>query len=441
MSLKLKHALQMAAEEFDETAAAAEPEVAVDEAEVPEDLHEEVDGVEVEAEDHVDVADDIDGAVADVNDLDTISDTVAARAEGDDAEGLTPVEAETLEVAVESLYRRLKLRKLPVLAAESFGAARTRRDATKLAAESLQEGVSNAWKTIKDFIIRAWEAVKAFFNKVFTATGRIKAHAEKIKARAAASDGTSEVKEIPAGGFAARLEMGGQFGGGSVAKNVEVFTAIYSGLMDGYVQTAHDAQISMEMVAKGEADSKILNLGQLKALAKNKRSKEQVAYLTGEFPGNKAFSITLPAKGGTLDKVTFGLFTQTKFALEAFDPKRQFKAENVAIASPEQAGQIADAVIKLADEIDQQKKSKANIDKMMAEAIKFADAHAKGAGDGKAKQANAQMIRSGISRLGTLLSSMPSQLTGYALGTAKASLDYAGKSVSKYTVAKAEAKA
>lgn len=440
MTLNLNKHLRMAAEELEEQEAAAVVEPTVDEAEVPEELGETVDVIEAEGDEHAEVGEQIDGAVADVNDLDTISDTVAARAEGDDAEGLTPTEAEVVEVAVESLYRRLNMRKSPKLAAESFGAARTRKDATRLAAESISEGVANAWKTIKEFIKRAWEAVKAFFVRVFTETGRIKAHAQKIVERAKVATGAPSAKEIPAGGFAARLEMGGQFGGGSVAKNNEVFTAIYTGLMDGYIQTAADAQVAMEAVAKGEADTKILNMGGLKTLAKNKRAKEQVAYLTGEFPGNKAFSITLPAKGGTLDKVTFGLFTQIKFSMDTFDPKRQFKAENVAIASPEQSAEIAESVIKMCDEIDAQKKTKSNIDKMMAEALKFADEAERAAGS-KEKQANAATIKSGISRLGTLLSSMPSQMTGYALGTAKASLDYAGKSVAKFGAPKAEAKA
>lgn len=430
----LKNGFRMAMEELEEgeaAAAVAETETA----EVPAEVHSEVDAAVADGDAIVEAHDDIDGAVEDTNSLDAIGDKVEATLDGEkegdgEGEGLTPEDAEIVEVAVESLYRHLHVRKPLRLSAEAFGKDRTRKQATKMAVEDIRESVQKAWKVIKEFFQRMWAAVQAFFKKVFGTTDRLKRAAEAIVTRAKAAGNEAAAKEIAAGGFASKIEVAGQVNPANTGKYMKDLANVYDTLMDATTVVAMDAMVVMQGVSEGDTDGKSVDMGKYRAYASKKRGQADVQFFGSVLPGNKVFAITLPEKGGTLDKMTFGLFTRAKFGLTEFDPKHEFKADKVAVATPEQAIQIAEGVITIADSIDSQKDTESSIGKMIAEAVKFADEALKKADE--AGKGDSAELRRGVSKFGSLLGTVPSQLTGYTLGTAKAALDYAGKSLSQY---------
>lgn len=119
-------------------------------------------------EDAGDISEDtdvLDSAMEDLDALDDISDVMEESVES--GEGLDEDAAEIAQIAVESIYRRLGLRRntsMPSL--ESFGSTSTRVHATKIAMEGIGETVINGLKAAGKKIYEMIMAVVNFFKKL-----------------------------------------------------------------------------------------------------------------------------------------------------------------------------------------------------------------------------------------------------------------------------------
>lgn len=164
----------------------------------------EVDAAESEVE-QADIA--IGEAEADVTALDNIADKIEA---SEETGGLDAASAEIVEVAVEHLYQRLGVSKRAkgMVAIESFGADSSRKKATSISAENIKETAQKVWDGILAMLAKAKEFVVNFFKAVFTANGRLKERATKLKTAIASLGGEPSATSIENAGFAPALAVG-----------------------------------------------------------------------------------------------------------------------------------------------------------------------------------------------------------------------------------------
>lgn len=119
----------------------------------------------------------------------------------DDGEGISEDHAETLNIAVESIMRRLNYPKKITISKEHFGSTHSRKQATQVTLESLSDSLLKLWEKAKEIINNVWKSVVEFFNKYFTQTGRIKQAIVDIKKKVEAAKGAPKEATIKNAGL------------------------------------------------------------------------------------------------------------------------------------------------------------------------------------------------------------------------------------------------
>lgn len=133
--------------------------------------------------------------------LEQVEEVVEQAAEG---EGLDPVAAEAIRIAVEAICARVGANPKSVYslyATENFQSASSRKANTKYALEGLGEFLKSLWEKIKAALSSLWEKVKAFWNKHMSSLGRTIKALESMKAKVAGLKGTptTDQVEVPSG--------------------------------------------------------------------------------------------------------------------------------------------------------------------------------------------------------------------------------------------------
>jgi hypothetical protein len=120
------------------------------------------------------------------DDIETLEDIQGVMEDSvENGEGLNETAAEIAEIAVESIYRRLGVRKgrsMPSL--ESFGSRNTRLHATKIAMESVGETVEKAKKFFMELLEKIRQGFEAFWKKITSwfdkSRDKVDSYSEKI---------------------------------------------------------------------------------------------------------------------------------------------------------------------------------------------------------------------------------------------------------------------
>lgn len=119
-----------------------------------------------------------------VEDTDTLEDIANVMDDSVEEGGMDPVAAKVAEVAVESIYARLGVKKSHSLPAmESFGSKGTRIAATKIAVEGIKEGIKYVWEQIKAAAAKVWGWIKSFLATIFNTAGKLKERAIALGAK------------------------------------------------------------------------------------------------------------------------------------------------------------------------------------------------------------------------------------------------------------------
>lgn len=143
--------------------------------------------------------------------LENVEEVVEQAAEG---EGLDPVAAEAIKIAVEAICSRIGANPKAVYslyATENFQSASSRKANTKYALEGVSEFLKDLWKKIKGALQKLWAKVKDFWAKHVSNLGRVKKALESMKAKVAQSSGKVEkayIEEAPSGLVAAFASKG-----------------------------------------------------------------------------------------------------------------------------------------------------------------------------------------------------------------------------------------
>lgn len=422
-----RNILAMAMEEIEneEAVAAVVPEETAMDAESTELVTDVIEETEAAASDSADIEE----ATDDVGDLETIADAVDEAAEGD---GLSPEAAKVVEVAVESIYRRLGLKSRGALASETFAAAKTRKMATEAMGENIKSNLKKAWEAIVRFFEKAVAAVKEFFAKLFDANLRLKSASEAMIKKADENKGKkAEEKEIKAGGFVGSLTMGGNFSPKQVYESLgdlikfadEVITDV-----DAFGQSLPDeAQITAMIKDPSTAADKELNLGFLSSMSVGSREDGAITLVSNELPGNRALKATVPADWKQSAKIALLPFSKSRIHVGTFNEKgAEFKGEKVAVATPEEVKAIAGSVFEMCKILEKRKASvdslQKNLAAMVANVKKLAGKDNAGKG--------AKEMQAFMSKAGNVVSGLPTAMAGACVKSGKAALEYSAKSLS-----------
>lgn len=122
----------------------------------------------------------IDEAVENAETLDTVADNLGKI---EAAGGMDENMAAVAQVAIEGLYKKLAVKRQPLLAMETYQSPKTRKNATALALENIQETAKKVWQAILNMLKQAYEFVKNFFKAIFDKNAKI-ANAAKAKLEA-----------------------------------------------------------------------------------------------------------------------------------------------------------------------------------------------------------------------------------------------------------------
>ena len=225
--------------------------------------------------------------------LEQVEEVVEQAAEG---EGLDPVAAEAIKIAVEAICARIGANPKSVYslyATENFKSASSRKANTKYALEGLGEFLKNLWDKIKSALTSLWEKVRAFWNKHVSALGRtLKAlESTKDKLSQLKGSGTYDPVEVP-GSLRSVFPTKGQLGASEVAE---------------YAKRVGGALAHMQSFRLLEDAAKATSLGDIKTMVTNaKGSGVEVEF------GTEA----APMAGGVYFKWTFKLETENDDGVE-----------------------------------------------------------------------------------------------------------------------------
>lgn len=336
-----------ALEEMGVNATGAELETSPEEGEVA-DV--QVD-VEQEVGDIGENAEAIDEGMGAADQLEEVQDVVEQAAE--EGEGLDPVAAESLRIAVEAICARVGANPKAIYslyATENFQSASSRKANTRIALEGVSEFLKDMWKKIKAALERVWAKLKEFWNKHFSSLGRIKNALESMKKRVAASSGKlrdkAYIEEAPAG-LAAMFVTKNDIS----AQTVEAFISAHVAAGKGADTAVNAGEEAVKAAAKATESADIS--GALKGAVGKK---------TGEF---KLGSESAPLIGGVY--ITYNLKIEE-------EEEVSFEVERENVEHDDKVGvSITDksAVVKIISDtlnlINADIKNKASFDKSDAE--------------------------------------------------------------------------
>jgi len=199
---------------------------------------EAVDEVEDAADDIEEIDDAVEDAVEDASTLDAIKDTMEDSLEEEG--GMSESAAEIAEVSVESITARLGLANAGIPAMESFGSTSTRSTATRIAIESVNDGLKRVWEAIKNALANMWQKIKMFFAGMAKNAKAMDDYIQKLQERAnKVSDNPDLVKDkLEKKGIAKAFSIEGNATETTVKTVIDNVTAILNAsdnIVDGIV--------------------------------------------------------------------------------------------------------------------------------------------------------------------------------------------------------------
>ena len=158
-------------------------------------------------EDTADITEDIGGVeegIEATDGLEQVEDLVEGAV--DSGEGLDPVAAEAIRIAVEAICSRVGANPKAIYslyATENFSSPSARKSNSAVALEGVREFLKEMWAKIKASLTSIWTKVKAFWAKHVSTLGRVKKALDSMKSKVSASTGKLEgpafKEEAPSG--------------------------------------------------------------------------------------------------------------------------------------------------------------------------------------------------------------------------------------------------
>ena len=280
--------------------------------------------------------------------LEQVEEVVAQAAEG---EGLDPVAAEAIKIAVEAICSRIGANPKAVYslyAAENFQSASSRKANTKYALEGVGEFLKDLWKKIKAALSNLWAKVKAFWDKNISTLGRVKKALDSMKQKVSTSSGKLKDQayiESAPGGLAAAFGFSGS----------DVTDGVIMGIVDNHLAAHTEAD---KAAAAGTAAAKAA------AAAVAGNTAIDLSSVKGSWDlGSQA----KPLVGGAYAKFTIEVEEENVTA--TMERETVEKGEKAGVKIVEKAAVLA-VIAKTLTVIDSDVKAKAGFDKTQTEFTK-----------------------------------------------------------------------
>ena len=227
----------------------------------------------------------IDSADTDSGELSDLADTVEETVENG---GMDATTARVVEVAVESIYKRLGVPRKAMPAMEAFGAEGNKLAATKIALETIKESLAKIWEAIKKAIVDMSAWVAKFLDSIFNGNTKLIARVKSVKEALAAAPDTKQTGNVKAGGFAKALTMGGKFDTVEIIKGLKATAVAIEGTNELAVEIANvtEKAVQNDFAENGRAAVKNVFKGK-----KTQDGSSETCY-TPELPGNRVLFLT-----------------------------------------------------------------------------------------------------------------------------------------------------
>lgn len=193
MSFGKRFSIAMAMEEIEEQAEVAEQAVAEVTVEDP------AEQAEPDVAEMVEAGNDVEGGLEQVDQIADDADTLDGIADkmeaSEETGGLDETAAAITEVAVESLYKRLGVkRRKPMPAMESFGSQSNRVKATRIAVESIRDTLKKVWDGVVAMLVKIGEYLKKFYDAMFSGAAKMVERAKGLISKIKGNDGIEVVE-------------------------------------------------------------------------------------------------------------------------------------------------------------------------------------------------------------------------------------------------------
>ena len=392
---------------------------------------------------------DLDGAMNDasegVDELEQIQDVMEESVES--GEGVSETAAEIAEIAVESIRRRLgiKRNKTAFPAMESFVGRNSRLASTKIAVEAINIDINGIWKSIQKAFHDLMERLVAFLKTLFSQTASSIKAAEALKAKVAGLDDSSvSEKELESRDIATAFYSGVRTDGETLAAILENHLK----LTKAAVESGRDIVAGAKDLGEG---IKSLSLDETKLKSIVDSMTDGFDSITNKDLQKKFFSYTKSYVGPLVGGNGFAVETMIdehvgfKFAFIPLESK-QHDTNKVPTLSLADITKTCDTVIELAKATDDFKKNEGvlkdvgkNIDVIIGSVIKVAELVNEGEGD-KAKEtkdtiAHAKKMVDGLK---SAISTVSAKIPASNVQACKAALRYASLSAKQYSAAAAK---
>lgn len=333
----------------------------------------------------------------------------------EEGEGLDPVAAESLRIAVEAICARVGANPksmYALYATENFQSASSRKANTRFALEGVSEFLKDLWKKIKAALTNLWAKVKAFWEKHLSSLGRTKKALESMKGKVASSsgkiEGTAYIENAPS-------YLSDALGGGELTvKSFKTLIAAHATLLDN---ASSVAEVAAEF--NREASAGVSNIE--KAIAAVTGGDKEAKGLVGGV--DIKFIFEVDKEEGTVN-----------FEVERTNADKKDKG-GVALADKAGVKGLLDDVLKL---INDTIKSKEKSVKLQESFNKYSSAIEKAINatvDGPEKAEEAKKLRKAMKIAYKINAKAPviqNECVGLNIRLAKVALGYAGLCLKNY---------
>ncbi len=361
--------------------------------------------------------------------------------------GLDRNGAAILAVTTKHLYSRVGIQNHSSVALESFGSTSSRMGATSIALEGIKEQVKKIWDAIVAWLEKGVQWVTDYYFKVFGSAEKMKKRAAALSEKANATKGAVKNKTFDDARLVEALQVGGSIPTSIVSDIAELSKkagVTFGAGAEGAVKAAETAASGIAADA-GTVDS--ITTPDMSAMlagmsvVSNPESmgfgvpaEGMELYRSDEGPGGMAVVAFAP-KAITKGEAAVDMLSKISIDLGAFNPKAAKPAKaTINTLGVADAGKLADAVGKLADELiafraklDKIKKAK----KDLAASAKKAGAAAANETD-KDKSAYWRGTQKLITATAKIIDKPVVPFSGYCLKVGKASLDLVEQSLKQY---------
>lgn len=371
--------------------------------------------------------------------------------------GLTPQAALGFQLATEAYMSRVGLENTAIPSMESFGGSGTRVQYTQVSVENIREKVDQLWKAFLEMLNKARELASRFFQRLFTATGQIKAKAASIM-KSADGLGAKSTEDV-SGGPSAKLTIGGKVPSDISAALNDLFGLVtasyeYSGKAVDFAKAVSDGLSSS--IDAGNDEKFTQSVAEM--IKKVSSATPAFEPADKEYRGNETGGVGMEGKQTEthLGEVKVIAIRLSDANVDQATSIRGLAGQrnNVEIGSGEaveklptlsgdQIKAIAKAVVDFADAVDGYKEVAGRIDKQLADVAKVGKGFQKLATKAESLSGENKKL---VSPLMSVVKSVPAmvsqpsqKLTQHAMSVAQAAMKYCADSVKAYD--KAESKA